>query len=72
MKIQLNILEFLQSNFETKSEYDLNLIDGYNYKKLIKHLNEQNELQLSHSFVEQYKMENQFIQSFQNFFRSIN
>ena len=32
MKIQLNILEFLQSNFETKSEYDLNLIDGYNYK----------------------------------------
>lgn len=59
---------FLQSNFETKSEYDLNLIDGYNYKKLIKHLNEQNELQLSHSFVEQYKMENQFIQSFQNFF----
>ena len=71
MKIQLNILEFLQSNFETKSEYDLNLIDGYNYKKLIKHLNEQNELQLSHSFVEQYKMENQFIQSFQ-IFRSIN
>ena len=32
MKIQLNIFEFLQSNFETKSEYDLNLIDGYNYK----------------------------------------
>ncbi|EMG51068.1 hypothetical protein G210_2905, partial [Candida maltosa Xu316] len=61
---------FLQasSDFDTKSSYDLKLIDGYNYKKLIKEINEETELQLTHSFVEQYKMENKFVQTFKKFF----
>ncbi|RCK55388.1 Alpha-1,2-mannosyltransferase MNN24 [Candida viswanathii] len=60
---------FLQtSNFDSKSNYDLKLINGYNYKKMVKILNEETELQLTNSFVDQYKMQNKFIQAFKLFF----
>ncbi|CAI5756540.1 unnamed protein product [Candida verbasci] len=62
---------FLDSNFDTKSNYDLKLIDGYNYNKLLNSIFEENALQLNHSFVDKYKMEMHFIQSFQEFFKTL-
>lgn len=60
---------FLQtSNFDKGTNYDLKLINGYNYKKLVKLLNEESELQLTNSFTDQYKMENRFIEAFKQFF----
>lgn len=63
---------FLQtSNFDRDSNYDLKLINGYNYKKMIKSLNEETELQLTNSFVDQYKMENKFVEAFKQFFTDL-
>ncbi|KAG7663758.1 uncharacterized protein J8A68_002705 [[Candida] subhashii] len=62
---------FLSSgNFESDIDIDIDLkvIEGYNYKKMVNHINEQNELQLNNSFIEIFEMESKFTQTIHLFF----
>lgn len=60
---------FLTSGvLENDVAIDLRVIEGYNYKRMVAHMNEQRELQLNNSFIEIFEMEAQFTETIHVFF----
>lgn len=62
---------FVNSDLDSRQNYDIKLINGYNYKDYISKLNQEHSLMLNSSFSDHYDMEMKFTTAFIEFFNTI-
>lgn len=62
---------FINSDLDSRQNYDIKLIEGYNYKDYISKLNQEHSLMLNSSFSDHYDMEMKFTAAFIDFFNTI-
>lgn len=62
---------FVNSDLNSHQNYDIKLINGYNYKEYVSKLNHDHELMLNSSFSDHYDMEMKFTTAFVEFFNTV-
>ncbi|RLV93685.1 Alpha-12-mannosyltransferase MNN24 [Spathaspora sp. JA1] len=65
------VWNFLKSDIDHNVDFDLKLINGYNYREMIRHINSENELMLNSSVIEQFETEQKFIHASRDFFEKL-